>query len=201
LQERRREAVMICARCGNRELDDAVYCSSCGASLAPQARTESQMAWQSSDVRVATAPPPDATRLTEHQGPYQQDYERARAAASSRPQQQELADAKGFVASLFDFGFNSFVTPKVVKVIYVLIMIFIGLGAIGFALSALRVNAAFGIISLFILCPLFFFVNLALWRIVLELCMVVFRIADDIRQIRMRGDLRADNTEATGISS
>lgn len=179
---------MTCARCGNTEPGDAVYCSNCGAPLAPQARTESQAAWQASDVRAATAPPPGTTPPAEHQDPYQQDHERARAAASSRPQQQDQVDARGVVASLFDFGFDSFVTPKVVKVIYVLIMILIGLGALGFALTAFRVNAAFGIISLLILCPLFFFVNLALWRMVLELFIVIFRIADDIRHIRVRGD-------------
>jgi hypothetical protein len=151
-------------------------------------------------VRAAAAPPPGATPSAEPQNPYEQGYERTEATAAARPQQQSLADAKGLMASLFDFGFNSFVTPKVVKVIYVLIMIMIGLGALGFAISALRINAAFGIISLFILCPLFFFVNLALWRIVLELFMVIFRIAEDIRHIRVRGDLSADRPESAGIN-
>jgi len=104
------------------------------------------------------------------------------------------------MASLFDFGFDSFVTPKLIKVIYVLIMILIALSALGFALTAFRVNSGFGIISLLILCPLFFFVNLALWRIVLELFMVVFRIAGDIRHIRDHGDLGAHRAEATEIS-
>ena len=135
--------------------------------------------------------------------PYQQDYERAKAAGFPRPQQQQEASAstKGFIAALFDFGFNSFVTPKVVKVIYVLIMILTGLGAVGFAITAFRVSPAFGIISLlFILCPLFFLVEVALWRIVLELFIVIFRIADDLRVIRVRADLRSDSAEANGIS-
>ena len=190
---------MICARCGNTELDDAVYCSNCGAPFAPQTRTESPPAWQSSDVRAATAPPPGTTPSAELQDPYQEDYEPAKAAASSKSQHQDLADAKGFIASLFDFGFDSFVTPKLIKVIYVLIMILIALSALGFALTAFRVNSGFGIISLIILCPLFFFVNLALWRIVLELFMVVFRIAADIRHIREHGDLGPHRAEATEI--
>jgi len=104
------------------------------------------------------------------------------------------------MAALFDFGFNTFVTPKVVKVIYVLIMILTGLGALGFAVTAFRISPVFGLISLFILCPLFFFVELALWRIILELFIVIFRIADDLRVIRVRGDHRPDSVEATGIS-
>lgn len=193
---------MICARCGNTETGDAVYCSNCGGPLAPQP-TESKVTWPGPDARAAVAPPPDTTQAGDYQDPYQQDYERAKAAGFPRPQQQrqDASTAKGFMAALFDFGFNSFVTPKVVKVIYVLIMILAGLGAFGFAITAFRINAAFGAISLFILCPLFFLVELALWRIVLELFIVIFRIADDLRLIRMRGDTNSDSAEATRISS
>jgi uncharacterized protein DUF4282 len=193
---------MICARCGNAEAGDAVYCSSCGASLAPQQPSGSQAVWPAPDVRAATAPPPERAQAAEYQDPYQQDYERAKAAGFPGPQQQrqESSSAQGFMTALFDFGFNTFVTPKVVKLIYVLIMILTGLGALGFAVTAFRISPVFGIIALFILCPLFFLVELALWRIVLELFIVIFRIADDLRLIRVRGDLRPDSTEATGIS-
>lgn len=100
------------------------------------------------------------------------------------------ASAKGFVGSLFDFGFNSFVTPKVVKVVYVLIMAGLALAELGYLIFAFKTSMVFGIISLVILCPLTFFVYLALWRILLELFIVIFRIADDIRSIRERGDFR-----------
>jgi Domain of unknown function (DUF4282) len=100
------------------------------------------------------------------------------------------ASAKGFVGSLFDFGFTSFVTPKVVKVVYVLIMAGLALAEVGYLIFAFKTSPVFGIISLVILCPLSFFVYLALWRILLELFIVVFRIADDIRSIRERGDFR-----------
>jgi hypothetical protein len=106
------------------------------------------------------------------------------------PQHQEGASTKGFVSSLFDFGFTSFVTPKVVKVVYALVMIILGLSTLGFLIFAFRVNAAFGIIALVILCPLYFFVYLGLWRIALELIIIIFRISDDLRAIRDRGDFR-----------
>jgi Domain of unknown function (DUF4282) len=100
------------------------------------------------------------------------------------------ASAKGFVGSLFDFGFNSFVTPKVVKVLYVLIMAGLALAEIGYLLFAFKESAIFGIVSLLILCPLSFLVYLALWRILLELFIVIFRISDDLRSIRERGESR-----------
>jgi hypothetical protein len=95
--------------------------------------------------------------------------------------------SKGFVASLFDFGFSSFVTPKVVKVVYVLITILVSLATIGIVVTGFRVNLGAGIFFLVIVAPLFFFIYLALWRIALEIFILIFRIGDDIRTIRDRG--------------
>jgi hypothetical protein len=100
------------------------------------------------------------------------------------------AKVTGFVAALFDFRFDSFVTPKIVKVVYVLIMIMLSLSTVAFLLFAFDVSLKFGIISLVIIAPLYFFAWLALWRIFLEIFVVIFRIADDIRALRERGDLR-----------
>jgi len=110
----------------------------------------------------------------------------AGAAAFTPPQQ--FSDTKGFVASLFDFGFTSFVTPKVVKVLYVLIMILLGLGSLASAIFAFQFGGAVaGFFVLLIVAPLVFFVYLSLWRIGLEIFVVVFRLAEDVRAIRERG--------------
>lgn len=100
------------------------------------------------------------------------------------------SSARGFIASLFDFGFNSFVTPKVVKVVYVLITIVLGLVALVGVVFSFRISPIFGIIDLLILAPLGFFIYLALWRIALEIFIIIFRIADDLRTIRDRGIMR-----------
>jgi hypothetical protein len=107
--------------------------------------------------------------------------------AYSAPPPGVAGSSKGFMASLFDFGFNSFVTPKVVKVVYVLITILISLGTIGIIITGFRLNVAAGIFFLVIVAPLFFFIYLALWRIALEIFILIFRIGDDIRNIRDRG--------------
>jgi hypothetical protein len=106
-----------------------------------------------------------------------------------RPAQQQAA-ARGFLGALFDFGFTSFVTPKVVKVLYPLIMILTGLSALSFVAIAFRASTGFGFLSLFILAPLFFLVVTAIYRILLEFFIVVFRVAEDIRALRERGDIR-----------
>lgn len=104
-----------------------------------------------------------------------------------RPSSSQLSDSKGFLASLFDFGFTSFVTPKIVKVLYVLIMIGLGLGALVIIFSLFGHSLIAGIIGLLIVAPLYFVVFLAFYRIIMELFVVIFRISDDLRAIRERG--------------
>jgi Domain of unknown function (DUF4282) len=115
-------------------------------------------------------------------------------ASSGRPafatQQFPAGEPKGFLGALFDFSFTSFVTPKVVKVLYILIVVVVGLSAVGFALSVLATNVGLGLIVLLVVAPLYFLVVTALYRITLEFFMVIFRMAQDIRAIRERGDLR-----------
>lgn len=95
---------------------------------------------------------------------------------------------QGFINSLFDFSFTSFVTPKVIRVLYALIMIGVGLGVLFFVILAFRLNAALGAITLLILGPVYFLVTMAFYRVVLEFFMVTFRIYEELHLIRRRGD-------------
>jgi Domain of unknown function (DUF4282) len=94
---------------------------------------------------------------------------------------------KGFFGSLFDVSFSSFVTPTIIKVVYILVMILGGLGALGFVAEGFAVSVIFGIITLIIIAPLIYIVELALWRIALEIFMVIFRMSDDIHAMRGAG--------------
>lgn len=108
----------------------------------------------------------------------------------ARPQPQPHAEARGFLGALFDFGFTSFVTPKVVKVLYPLIMVFTGLTALAFVAGAFHASTGLGFLTLLVLAPLFFLVVTAIYRILLEFFIVIFRVAEDIRALRERGDIR-----------
>ena len=127
-------------------------------------------------------------------GPAGPGGQSAGPAAGGRPafatQQFPAAEPKGFLGALFDFSFTSFVTPKVVKVLYILIVVVVGLSAVGFALSVLATNVVLGLIVLLIGAPLYFLVVTALYRITLEFFIVIYRMAQDIRAIRERGDFR-----------
>jgi hypothetical protein len=99
---------------------------------------------------------------------------------------------KGFLGSLFDFSFTSMVTPKIIKVLYVLAAIMwtvLGLGYVGLAWSTGGTGA--GIAVLIIIFPIWVLLGLGITRVVLESFMVVFRMYEEVTKIREQGDNRA----------
>ena len=102
----------------------------------------------------------------------------------------EAADPRGFLSALFDFGFTSFVTPKVIKVLYMLIVIGTVVSALVFTIIVFKASVTFGILTLFFGDPLFILITLAIYRIILEFFAVTFRVAEDVRVMRERGDPR-----------
>ena len=101
---------------------------------------------------------------------------------------RRAAESRGFFGALFDFSFTSFVTTKIIKVLYALILVLAVLTALVYTIIAFKVSAGFGILTLVIGDPLFIIIVMAFWRLVLEAFIVVFRISDDIRALRERGD-------------
>jgi uncharacterized membrane protein len=101
---------------------------------------------------------------------------------------QQGAKSKGFFGALFDFSFTSFVTTKIIKVLYVLILVLAVVSALVYTIIAFKVSPGFGFLTLVIGDPLFIIIVMAFWRLVLEAFIVVFRISDDIRALRERSD-------------
>ena len=114
----------------------------------------------------------------------------APTAAIRQPGPRQAADSKGFLSALFDFSFTSFVTTKIIKVLYVLILILTCLSALVFTFSSFRVNTTFGFLVLVIGDPLFILIVMGFWRLIMEAFIVVFRISEDVRELRDRGQIR-----------
>ena len=96
------------------------------------------------------------------------------------------ADARGFLSALFDFSFTSFVTTRIIRVLYILIMVLTVITALIYTIVAFRISAAFGLLTLVIGDPLFIIIIMAFWRLVLESFVVRFRMAEDVRALRER---------------
>jgi hypothetical protein len=98
---------------------------------------------------------------------------------------------KGFFGSLFDFSFNSFVTPKIIKVLYVLFTIWTALVGLVILVIGFRTGGlAGGLVVLIIVEPIFVLLTLGVYRVVLEAFMVVFRIYEETKKIRENNESR-----------
>ncbi|MBV9143590.1 MAG: DUF4282 domain-containing protein [Pseudonocardiales bacterium] len=99
---------------------------------------------------------------------------------------QSQSHVPGFFGALFDFSFNHFVTPLIIRVLYILGLIGIALYYLGFVVFGFLVSAVQGIlILLFGLIIAFAF--LALWRVILEFYLAVIRMSEDIHHRGLPG--------------
>ncbi len=85
---------------------------------------------------------------------------------------------KGFFGALFDLSFSSFITTKIIKVLYVLAIIIAGLAALAYVIVAFAADPALGLLTLDILAPLGFLLYVIYTRVFLELLIVIFRIME-----------------------
>jgi hypothetical protein len=96
----------------------------------------------------------------------------------------------GFLGSLFDLSFSNFITPKIIGVLYVIILLLVSLGILLLVINGFSQGFFKGLFSL-ILSPLIALVWLLLIRIALEGLVAgtktaenTAKIAEFARQIR-----------------
>ena len=98
-------------------------------------------------------------------------------------------EAKGLLRSLFDFGFTSLITTKIIRFVYALLVVLYSLVALALFFTGLASGSAAGVLFALFVVPLGYLVYLILIRIWLEVLVVVFRIGDDIHAIRLGGGM------------
>jgi hypothetical protein len=94
----------------------------------------------------------------------------------------------GFLRALFDFSFNQFVTSKIVKFLYGLSILFAGFISLLFVIAGYNVSKLFGIFTLLIGAPLIFLSTAIYSRVLLEIIIVIFRIADHTANIGKKSE-------------
>jgi hypothetical protein len=99
----------------------------------------------------------------------------------------------GFFAALYDFSFHSFVTPKIVRIVYVIALAIIALWALSFLISGFIVSRSFlgeyqpsaGTMLFHLVgAAVIFVVGSIAARINLEFIIAVFRIAENTEALR-----------------
>lgn len=103
-----------------------------------------------------------------------------------KPQAGRTAPGQaGFVSSLFDFGFTSFVTPKIIKAVYFLVTVWTVLWAIYLLFVGNHLGHIAGLLFVLIIVdPILILLSLGLVRVVLEFFMVTLRMQEDLRALR-----------------
>ncbi len=100
---------------------------------------------------------------------------------------------------LFDFNFDSFVTPKVVKIVYILIVIGLAILYLGIVISAFSVQAGLGFLTMVIIGPLVVLIYLALARMGLESLIATIRTAQNTGElVRLAGGNAAGTSPQSG---
>lgn len=88
---------------------------------------------------------------------------------------------KGFFQALFDTSFSDLITPKIIRILYLIGMVIAAIAALAFIITGFGRSIGLGILSL-ILSPIVFVLYVISFRVGLETLMVVFQIAENTRR-------------------
>ena len=144
-----------------------------GVRLVPAARSAARGLWSGATARLAADP--WSAALPGNPPGYP-------AGLTGMPPQQEQPS---FFGALFDFGFNTFATPVVIKVLYILGLVAIALGYVAIVISGFADSPLSGLVALIggAVGALFYVI---FFRVFLEFYYAVVRMSEDIRAMRNR---------------
>lgn len=92
-----------------------------------------------------------------------------------------MAVSSGFFGALFDFNFDRFITPMIVKAVYLLALILLAVGWFVIMVTSFTQSVGLGLVVL-ILGPVVVVVYLAFIRMTLEFYLAIVRMSQDIHQ-------------------
>lgn len=101
------------------------------------------------------------------------------------------APSTSFFGALFDFSFREFITTRIIKILYILWLVAIGLGVLSGLVSSIATMSLsfFGGFLMLLGVLIGGAIAVLLSRVVLELLIVVFRISEDLSAVRQRGGM------------
>jgi hypothetical protein len=96
-------------------------------------------------------------------------------------------EGNSFLLSLIDVSMKEMITPKIIRVLYIIGLVGIGLGALGAIVTAIFTVGSTGVGSLIaaiIAAPLGAFIGVVFLRVYLEIIILLFNIYDQLKEIR-----------------
>src|SRR5262249_43055507 len=98
-----------------------------------------------------------------------------------------MADEKNFFAGLFDFSFDHLLTRRIVKLLYIILILVGGIAVVAWVVVGMQQSPAEGLINL-VAGVLSLFVGILALRVLLELALVILKIADGIDRATRAGN-------------
>ncbi|MDN5779970.1 MAG: DUF4282 domain-containing protein, partial [Humibacillus sp.] len=95
--------------------------------------------------------------------------------------QNVAGDSSGFISALFDFTFTRFVTPMLVRFVYLLATVVLAITWLAFLIASFTQGIGYGLFVL-IIGPIIVIIYLAIIRMTLEFYLSVVRMSQDIHQ-------------------
>jgi hypothetical protein len=99
----------------------------------------------------------------------------------NQPEEKKCA-----LGSMFDWSFTCFITPKIIRLVYLLAIVGLAIVSVVMIVKAFGVSQGQGVVTLIVFAPLYFVIMVILTRIWLELIMIIFRIGEDVAKLAGR---------------
>lgn len=118
---------------------------------------------------------------------FENDFKEDLIDKKHEPQFDLQSEGKGFLAALFDVSMKEMVTPRIIRVLYIIGLIFIGLGVLGGLVTSLFSAFNDGMLALvgaIVALPIGAIIAVIFLRIYMELIILFFNIYDQLRDIR-----------------
>jgi hypothetical protein len=194
------DPVKTCANCGHIQAGGD-YCEACGTRLPMEGLTPAMRPGEESAgpdaARTVPVPAVGAVAAAEDAGaagpraaevvpPTPSGVAPQTGMAGAAPLSCPVpSKADNFWARFFDLSFEHFITPSIVKVLFVIAMVLIGLGMLAWVIVGF---VSFGVYGILVLIGTLIvgFVSVLLARVFLEMVVVFFRIRDDTAELVCR---------------
>ena len=95
-------------------------------------------------------------------------------------------EARGLLSSLLDLSFTTFITSKLIKLLYAMAIMFAALVAAALLVWGFSQGAVAGLLML-VVTPLVFLATVIYARVLLEIMIMVFRMAEHLAEIARQG--------------
>lgn len=93
-----------------------------------------------------------------------------------------VQSTEGFFQALFDMSFTNLITLRFLRVIYMIAVVFTGIGALIFVATSFSQNGGAGILALILVVPAWL-LYVVLIRVSLEVIAVLFKISDNTQRM------------------